>query len=450
MPENLPDTDEATDLPSAPIDRVVKPLVRFMHVEAASGVVLLAAALAAIVLANSPFSEPFLSFWKTPVGFSFGEFEFRHSLKHFINDGLMVVFFFVIGMEVKRELVIGELRDLRNATFPLAGAVGGMLGPALIFLALQWGQPGQRGWGIPMATDIAFVVGCLAVLGKRVPHTLRVTLLSMAIADDIGAILVIAVGYTDDISLKWLLLGLVGLGIVIGLSRVGVRSFLVYTVLALLTWFAFHESGVHATIEGVILGLMTPVRSYVSPGAFGALLRRAEGVFKGDWGSVAHRAEKVRQFKRAARETIPPLEYLESLLHPWVAFFIMPLFALANAGVPIDASAFGSRLGLAVMLGLIIGKPLGIGLFCWLAVKIGLARVPDGLRWPVVIGGSCLCGIGFTMALFIAELALGDDLLDVAKLGVVVGSVVSAVLAFAVLLTALPKRGEPAAASPGS
>jgi NhaA family Na+:H+ antiporter len=442
MPERPPSTDEATELPSAPIDRVVEPLVRFMHVEAASGVVLLAAALAAIVLANSSISEPFLSFWQTQVGFSFGDFEFRHSLKHFINDGLMVIFFFVIGLEVKRELVIGELRDLRNAAFPLAGAVGGMIGPALIFLAIQWGQPGQRGWGIPMATDIAFVVGCLAVLGRRVPRTLRVTLLSMAIADDIGAILVIAIGYTDDISLKWLLIGIAGLAVVIGLSRIGVRSFGVYTVLAVATWYAFHESGVHATIEGVVLGLMTPVRSYVSPGAFGALLGRAEQVFKGDWGSVAHRAEKVRQFKRAARETIPPLEYLESLLHPWVAFFIMPLFALANAGVPIDVSAFDSRLGLAVMLGLVVGKPLGIGLCCWLAVKIGMARLPEGLRWPVVIGGSWLCGIGFTMALFISELALDDDLLDIAKLGVVVGSVVSAILAFAVLLATLPKRGD--------
>jgi NhaA family Na+:H+ antiporter len=432
---------ESPELPRAPIQRVVDPIVRFMHIEAMSGVVLLVAAITAIVLANSPLSAQFLGFWKTEVGFSFGDFEFKHSLKHLINDGLMVIFFFVIGMEVKRELVIGELRDIRNAAFPLAGAIGGIVVPAGIYLALQWGEPAQRGWGIPMATDIAFVVGCLAVLGKRVPHMLRVTLLSLAIADDIGAILVIAIGYTDDISLKWLLLGIVGLVVVIGLTRLGVRSFAIYTVLGVLTWYAFHESGVHATIEGVVLGLMTPVRSYVSPGAFGALLRRAEQVFQGDWEGVTHRAEKVRAFKRAARETIPPLEYLESLLHPWVAFVIMPLFALANAGVPIDLSGIGSRLGMAVTLGLVAGKPLGIGLVCWIAVKAGVARMPEGLSWRIVIGGAWLCGIGFTMALFIAELALEGDLLDVAKLGVVVGSVVSAVLGMSMLLSFLPKRG---------
>ena len=387
MPNEHPNPDQGTQLPREAIHRVVEPLVRFLHVEAMSGVVLLAAAVTAIVLANSSFSDQFLSFWRTEVGFSFGSFEFRHSLKHFINDGLMVIFFFVIGMEVKREIVVGELCDLRRAALPLMGAVGGMVVPAALFLAVEMGQPGQRGWGIPMATDIAFVVGCLAVLGSRVPRGLRVMLLSLAIADDIGAIIVIAIAYTDDISVTWLVIGLVGLAVVFALSRLGVRSFAVYTAIGVLTWFAFHESGVHATIAGVILGLLTPVRAYVDPGVFGDVLRRAERVLQGDWESAPHRAERLRRFRHAARETIPPLEYLEGALHPWVAFVIMPLFALANAGVPIDVSAIGSRLSMAVMLGLVVGKPLGIVLACWLTVKIGLARLPQELNW----GRRCRC-----------------------------------------------------------
>ncbi len=442
MPDEHPDPNLTSQLPREAIHRVVEPFVRFLHVEAMSGVVLLVAGVTAIVLANSPVSSQFLSFWKMEVGLSFGSFEFSHSLRHLINDGLMVIFFFVIGMEVKRELIVGELRDLRRAAFPMVGAVGGMVVPAALFLALQMGQPGQSGWGIPIATDIAFVVGCLAVLGSRVPHTLRVTLLSLAIADDIGAILVIAIGYTDDISVKWLIIGLAGLAANLALSRLGVRSFAVYTALGVFAWFAFHESGVHATIAGVLLGRMTPVRSYFSPGLFGDILRRAKQVIQGEWETAPRRAERVRQFRRAARETIPPLEYLESVLHPWVAFVIMPLFALANAGVPIDLSAIGSRLTMAVMLGLVVGKPLGIGLMCWLAVKVGVARLPQGLGWGAIIGGGCLCGIGFTMALFITDLAVGEDLIASAKIGVLAGSALSAVLAMALLLAVLPRSAD--------
>ena len=433
---------ERPQLPEEPIQRIIGPLTRFLHVEAASGVVLLAATVVALVLANSRVSDEFLAFWQMEVGFRFGSFEFQHSLKHLINDGLMAIFFFVIGLEVKRELVIGELRDLRRAALPIAAAIGGMVVPAGLYLALELGQPGQRGWGIPMATDIAFVVGCMAVLGSRVPHSLRITLLSLAIADDIGAILVIAIGYTDHLSLSWLAAGFVGIAMVFGLSRLGVRSFAVYTALGVFVWFAFHESGVHATVAGVILGLMTPARSYVGTGLFGQILARAEQVVQGDWEAEAHRAERVRKFRHMARETIPPLEYLENTLHPWVGFAIMPVFALANAGVPIQISELGSRLSMAVMLGLVIGKPLGITLASWLAVKIGLARLPEGLNWKVIIAGGCLCGIGFTMALFIAELALSGDSLDTAKIGILGGSLVSAVLGMILLPAFLPKPPE--------
>jgi NhaA family Na+:H+ antiporter len=432
-------------LPEEPVDRILAPLARFLHVEAASGIVLLGCAAVALILANSPWSGRFLDFWKTPLGFEIGSLEMRHSLKHWINDGLMAVFFFVIGLEVKRELVIGELRELRRAALPIAAALGGMIAPAGIYLAFQFGDPGQRGWGIPMATDIAFVVGCMAILGPRIPRGLRVMLLSLAIADDIGAILVIAVGYTDRIYQDPLLLGFLGIAVIFVLGRLGLRSFPVYALLGLLVWLAFHESGIHATIAGVMLGLMTPARSYVSEGLFGEALHRAGQVFQGGgWKSEKHRAEKVRRFRRVARETIPPLEYLEHALHPWVGFVIMPVFALANAGVPFHLSDLGDDVAIAVMAGLVIGKPLGIVLLSWLAVKLDVAMLPKGVTWGMIVAGGCLAGIGFTMALFIASLALEGDLLNTAKIGVLAGSLLIAIAGMILLVVLLPKTPEKA------
>lgn len=446
-----PVDDDGPQLPREPIQKLVGPVSRFMHVEAAGGVVLLACTIAALVLANSPWADGFLGIWKTKVGIKWGDFEFVHSLKHLINDGLMAIFFFVIGLEVKREIVLGELRDLRRATLPIAAALGGMIVPAGLFLMGQYGQPGMRGWGIPMATDIAFVVGCMAILGPRVPSGLRVMLLSLAIADDIGAILVIAIGYTDNLSIAWLAAGFVGIGVVYGLARLGVRSFVAYTAAGVFIWFAFHESGVHATIAGVILGLMTPARSYVSTGLFGEILRRADQVVSGDWEAVSHRPQRVRSLLWAARETISPLEYLEFALHPYVSFAIMPIFALANAGVPLHLSDLASPVAIAVILGLVIGKPVGIVLFSWAAVASGLGKRPGGVSWMMIGGGGCLAGIGFTMAMFIASLAFVptkftdpeqaaavQSLLDQAKIGVLAGSAISAALGMG-LLTIAPK-----------
>lgn len=413
-----------------------------MHVEASSGIVLLAVTIAALVLANSPFSEGFLNLWKTEVGFSLGSFEMYHSLKHWINDGLMAIFFFVIGLEVKREIVLGELRDPRRAALPVFAALGGMIVPAGIYLALQWGEPAARGWGIPMATDIAFVVGCMAILGSRVPIGLRVMLISLAIADDIGAILVIAIGYTESLNLTALLLAFVGIGVVFALSRMGVRSFLVYTLVGTLVWLGFHESGVHATIAGVILGLMTPAREYVGVGLFGEILDRSRDIFHGgSWEDVSHRAIKVARFQKLARETVSPVEYLEGVLHPWVGFFIMPLFAFANAGVPIELSDFADPIAQAVAAGLVVGKPLGILLFSLLAIRVGLAKLPDGVGWGILTGGGFLAGIGFTMALFIAGLALDGDVLEAAKVGVLGASAVAATIGMVLLGWLLPKPG---------
>jgi NhaA family Na+:H+ antiporter len=428
-------------LPARPIDRLTAPLERFMHVEAASGVVLLAATVAALVLANSRWSEGFLGLWEARAGLRLGSFVMDHSLRDWINDALMAVFFFVVGLEVKRELVLGELRDPRRAALPLFAALGGMAVPAAIYLWLQAGEPGARGWGIPMATDIAFVVGCMAILGRRVPNGLRVMLLSLAIADDIGAILVIAMGYTESLDTSALLLGLGGIVLILVLARVGVRSLLVYTAAGVLVWLGFYESGVHATIAGVILGLLTPTREYVGAGPFGQALERVNALLQGEsWADASDRAGRVVGFRRLARETISPVEYLERTLHPWVGFLILPLFALANAGVPITVSELADPVAQAVAAGLVIGKPVGIVAFSFLAVRLGLARLPKGVGWGGIVGAGFLAGIGFTMALFIAGLALTGGLLDAAKVGVLGASTLAMLVGMSILYAVLPRE----------
>jgi len=358
----------------------MRALVRFLHVESASGVVLLLCTIVALALANSPWAPEFATIWQTRLGLVVGSFTLDQTLLFWINDGLMAIFFFVVGLEIKRELVAGELREARKAALPIMAAIGGMVAPAAIFLLLIGGGPGHSGWGVPMATDIAFVVGFLALLGPRVPIGLKILLLSLAIADDIGAILVIALFYSADVSLLYLSLAGGGLGLTILLSRMGVRSVLVYLILGLGIWLALLKSGVHPTIAGVLLGLTAP------------------------------------------------LARLESALHPWVAFGIMPLFALANAGVAVKLAALSHPVALAVAVGLVVGKPLGILLFSWLAVRVGVARLPAGVNWKVMLGAGCLAGIGFTMSLFIAGLALEGDLLDDGKIGTLSGSALSALV----------------------
>ncbi len=431
---------ENTTIPLPPLKRLTEALTRFIHVQAAGGVVLLVCTIVALSLANSPFSYDYLAIWKTKVGLSIGSIDFSHSLKHWINDGLMAIFFFVIGLEVKRELVLGELRSPRSAALPLVAAIGGMVVPAGIYLALQWGEPGIRGWGVPMATDIAFVVGCMAILGKRVPHGLRVMILSLAIADDIGAIMVIAIGYTDSINLISLALGVVGIAAVVALQRLGVQRITVYIVVGALAWLAFHESGVHATIAGVILGMLTPTSSHRSPGRIGEILNWLQRTFEGDNRVHHDRPVAVRGASIAIRQTISPLEYLENVLHPWVAFFIMPVFALANAGVPFSISDFAHPVAVATAAGLALGKPLGITLLALIAVRVGLATLPASLTWRHIIGGGFLAGIGFTMALFIAGLAFDGELLNASKVGILGASAVAAIFGLAILYVGKPKQ----------
>jgi NhaA family Na+:H+ antiporter len=394
-------------------------------------VVLLACTLAALALANSPLGPDFLAVWKMKVGFEFGDFAMRHSLQHWINDALMAVFFFVIGLEVKRELVLGELRDPRRAALPLAAAIGGMLVPAAVYLLLIGDGPGKEGWGIPIATDIAFVVGCMSVLGSRIPASLRVLLLTLAIADDIGAILVIAVGYTDDLQLGMLAGGGAGIALVALLARLGVRSFSIYTLVGAVIWFCFHESGVHATIAGVILGLQTPARSHLNRTAVGRFLTGLDELPEAS-------VPRVQRVMQVARESVSPLDYLMHTLHSWVAFAIMPVFALANAGVKLEVASLTHPLAVAVALGLLLGKPVGIVAVSWLAVKARLASLPEPVTWPVLAGAGFLAGIGFTMAIFIAGLALEGELLDTAKVGILVGSGAAALVGMVWLVKLLP------------
>ena len=446
FPEWLDETHRPTgpghEPRKAPIDRLTRPISHFLHIEATSGLVLLACTLLALVLANSVWAEPFAELWQTRVGFSFGSFQLFKPLILWINDGLMCIFFFVIGLEIKREIVFGELQDRRKAALPAAAALGGMIFPAGLYLLLMSGQPGERGWGIPMATDIAFVVGFLALLGPRVPFGLKILLLTLAIVDDIGAVLVIAVAYTTDISVASLGYAAVGFGLVYLFNRIGVRPVPVYVVLGACIWLAFLKSGVHPTVAGVMLGMFTPAHPWFSERS---LLVVADGVAQrlrqdreSGGNEAAHHEEAVAVLTHSARETISPLDRLETMLHPWVAFLIMPVFALANAGVRIDLPEIGNPVSVAVMVGLVLGKPLGIVIFSWLAVRLGLARLPTGVNWKALIGAGCLAGIGFTMSLFIAGLALDGTQLNAGKVGTLIGSTVSAILGMGMLIYFLP------------
>jgi NhaA family Na+:H+ antiporter len=429
-------------LPRRPVDRLVRPFVRFLQIESASGMVLLACTAVALFLANSPWAEAYDAFWHTHLSITVGNWTLDESLTHWVNDALMTIFFFVVGLEIKRELVDGELREPKKAALPIMAALGGMIAPAAVYLALQHGTEAESGWGIPMATDIAFVVGFLALLGKRAPLGLKVLLLALAIADDIGAVLVIALFYSTDIALLPLGLAAAGFALVYFFNHAGVRTVTVYVIIGAAIWLAFFYSGIHPTVAGVMMGLMTPGSAWLGQTALREVIADAIDRLDGvrDRPHAPEHTKLAGELKVTAQETVSPLERLETGLHPWVAFVIMPLFALANAGVPIEPSAFGQPVALAVAAGLILGKPLGIVLFSWLAVRAGWASLPGGVGWPAMIGAGFLAGIGFTMSLFIAALALQGELLDAAKIGILGGSAVSAIVGMALLVLTLPRR----------
>ena len=427
-------------LPREPIDRLTKPFARFLGIEAAAGAVLLFFTLAALLLSNSPWAHPFLSAWETQVGLHIGSLEFARSLRDWINDGLMTLFFFLVALELKRELVLGELNNPRMAALSIAGALGGMVVPAALYLMLQWGEPGESGWGTVMATDTAFVIGALALLGSRIPQGLRVFMLSLAIVDDIGAILVVAIGYSSHIAWGSLAQAALGLVIVRAMALAGFRGFPVYFLVGGFIWLAVDASGIHATITGVILGMLTPARRWVGDKRLYAILDQVVAHPAGDDDSGDTKDRQTLQAaETAARETLSPVERLEFALHPWVGFVIMPLFAFANAGLPLSLSDLGNSVTVAVFVGFVLGKPIGIVTFSWLAVRSGIAIRPEDLDWKLLAGGGLLAGIGFTMALFIANLAFSASLVDSAKLGIFLASVVSAVAGL-VILRSLPLR----------
>lgn len=424
----------SVQLPRAFVDRISPPFVRFLHIEAAGGAVLLVFTLAALVLSNSPWADAFLGIWETRLELRLGDMALGRSLKGWINDGLMTLFFFLVALELKREAVLGEMRDPRMAALSIAAALGGMMAPAAVYLALQWGQSGQHGWGVVMATDTAFVIACLALLGTRIPHSLRVFMLFLAIVDDIGAILVVAIGYSHGMNWGMLAMAALCIAILRLLAGAGVRSVSIYVVMGVATWLAIDASGLHATVTGVILGLMTPATRWVSDNRLYAILGQVIAHPTGSQGSGRTSDRKtLLAAETAARESLSPVERLEMALHSWVSFGVMPVFALANAGLALSWANVDRPVAAAVFFGFAVGKPVGILLFAWLALLSGLATRPVDLGWGAMAGGSCLAGIGFTMALFIASLALSGPLMDSAKIGIFLASLFSAVAGLALL-----------------
>jgi NhaA family Na+:H+ antiporter len=415
------------DLPSAHVGGVTRALSRFLRVEAAAGGLLIAATVLALSLSNSAWGPAYLAVWETPLGISLGGFDYARTLRSWINDGLMTLFFFVIALELKRELVLGELRDLRTAALSLAGALGGMAAPAALFLVAMWGQPGAHGWGVPIATDTAFVMGCLSLFGGRAPASLRLFLLSLAIFDDVGAILVVAAAYGHALDWVWLAAACAGLCAVYAAARVGLRGATVYVGLGVGVWLALERSGVHPTVAGVALGLMTPATAWVGDARLRAILGRVlANPPGGRWSGDTSARRDLQRATTAAHEALSPVERLEITLHPWVGFAIMPVFALANAGVILSPDAFSQPVALAIAGALAVGKPAGVVGFAWLAPRAGVARQPPGMSWTVLAAGAMLTGIGFTMSLFVADLAFAPPLSAAAKIGVFGGSAVAA------------------------
>ena len=424
-------------------ERFVAPLRRMTRTASAGGMVLLACAALAMAWANSPWEHSYRALWETELTLGLGSLSARLALHHVINDGLMAVFFFLVGLEIKREILVGELATPRRAALPVAAAVGGMVVPALLFTLVNLGGEGTRGWGIPMATDIAFALGVLALLGSRVPSSLRVLLSALAIADDLGAVLVIALFYTAAVS--WGAMAAAGglLVLSIGANAAGVRAAWVYALIGMALWVAVLLSGVNATVAGVLLALTIPSRTRVDEAAFLRGARAALGDFHDArdpeltvLSSRAHQAA-LRRLETLTEQAQAPLARLEHGLHAVVTFGIMPLFALANAGVSLRAGGemLTSPVTVGVLVGLLLGKPLGITVASWGAVRSGLATLPTGVTWRTLHGVAWLGGIGFTMSLFIAGLAFGayPALLTAAKLGILLASVLAGLVGWALL-----------------
>lgn len=416
--------------------RVGRPVRNFLRIEAAGGLLLIVATVVALVWANSPWSHSYHELLETHISLHVGDLlHLDEPIEAWINDALMAIFFFVVGLEIKRELVAGELRDPRAAALPAIAAIGGMVVPALVFVAFASGGIGAAGWGIPMATDIAFAVGVVSLLGNRVPGAMKVFLLTLAIVDDIGAIAVIAIFYTEDLSTDWLLIA-VGLTVLVVLMRLMRIWYIpVYVLVGFFLWLAVFESGIHATIAGVVLGLLTPAVPLQGE-------TPNDDVHVGAAISGRANATVVRRANFELKEQVSVAERLESMLHPFSSFLIIPIFALANAGIEISSdslsNALSSDVTLGVVFGLVVGKLVGVSFATWIAVKTGISRLPRGASFTHVVGLAAIAGIGFTVSLFIAGLAFpaGSGAIDEAKLGILAASLLAAVFGSLILLRA--------------
>ena len=443
-----------------PFNNIVTPFEEFIHGETTSGMVLMVCTIMAMIAANTVLIHHYEHILHTEIAFAFGQWELRHTLHHWINDGLMALFFMVVGLEIKREVIVGELSDLKAALMPIIAAIGGMLVPAALFYGINAGGSGASGWGITMATDIAFAVGVIALLGSRVPRTVLTFLVALAIVDDLGAVMVIALFYTEQIYMNWLIMAGIILAVLIMFNRIGIRRPLPYFITGAFMWFAMLQSGVHATLAGVLIALTIPVKPEFNTRLFVLHVEETlddmrnniddfEKSNQDKQHSIIHDGQTralLHSLESGVQAVESPLQRLEHAMHMPVALLIIPLFALANAGIPIEWGALGQTIAhpvaLGVMAGLILGKLIGIAGLTWLAIRLGLGTLPEGMKVKHLIGVGFIGGIGFTMSIFIAELGFAgrpEELL-MAKTGVLFASIIAGITGYLWLrLTAKPE-----------
>ncbi|MCP4010056.1 MAG: Na+/H+ antiporter NhaA [Proteobacteria bacterium] len=444
--ENSPESNQEDGIYNAPweksFDRILTPFEEFIHRQTTSGLLLMVMAVIALVLANGPHAETYSNVIHTYISIGVGDWALKMTLQHWVNDGLMVLFFFVVGLELKREFLVGELANPRNATMPIAAAIGGMVVPALIYFALNPSGDAALGWGVPMATDIAFAVGALALLASRVPKALITFLVALAIVDDLGAVMVIAFFYTDSIALLPLMTAGALFGLLLVLNLIGIRLTLPYFIVAVFLWYALLQSGVHATIAGILGAMSVPAVPKYNPERFsehvGELMSRFDASYQHGRSIMTNESLRgiVQTLNNGVHAVEAPLQRLEHIWHLPVAYLVIPIFALVNAGIPMELSTLGDTLSNPVMmgvsLGLVVGKFVGITGFSWVVLKLGIARLPKDTRFTQIAGVSLLAGIGFTMSIFVAQLGFGEreDLLLMAKTGILLASVLAGLMGY--------------------
>jgi Na+:H+ antiporter, NhaA family len=431
MPNSPGAHEVAHSAPSTPIQVITSPFVRFARMGAAGGIVLLASTIGALIWSNSPWQHSYHALLETKLTIGFGAFVVSENRHHWINDGLMSLFFFLVGLEIKREFLVGELSSLRRAAFPFIAALGGLIVPAIIYISLAGGANFSRGWAIPISTDIAFTLGLLTFLGSRVPASLRIFVTALAIVDDIFAVAVIAIFYTSEIEYASLAIGLGGVVLSLIANFMGIRKPVVYALIGIVVWWAVLNSGVHATIAGILLAFTIPARTFLKKSEFLEQSRWLLGRLEAAPDHSFEEHSILHTLERKAEQADSPLHRIEHGLQPWISFLVMPLFALANAGVDVTHNLTGALkhpVSFGILFGLFAGKPIGIWLSSFLAAKTGLVTPPANVSWNQMFGAAWLCGIGFTMSLFVAGLAFDDDaLLSISKIAILGASVAAAI-----------------------